>query len=166
MKDKPKINPFKIIHVNSYKKFIKYLQEDNPEYYVNLIKYFESKPKSWIANLDGKQMVCYARIFNKDIEQYMDKDVFLYSCILHKNLFDLDFYKKFKNSEQIFENCMIFTIGVTKEDLLRLHPFVDNRSKSIVFSCKNSSVYNAIENWFLREIKKYKRYGYGEREDV
>ena len=53
----------------------------------------------------------------------------------------------------MFLSCIIITTNITEEELANLHPFVDDKLKSIVFTCKNENLYNKIKNYLLHEIE-------------
>ena len=74
--------------------------------------------------------------------------------IVKEDIFSNDLYRKFnKDINQMFLSCIIITTNITEEELVNLHPFVDDKLKSIVFTCKNKDVYNKIKNFLLREIE-------------
>lgn len=148
-------NPFELVYIKDYKNFIN-LFKNNQKYQLALYKYVKSyEHKNWTSITEGKKCLYYARLFGKDIEKYLnDHDKFAFSLIVKEDIFSNDLYRKFnKDMNQMFLSCIIITTNITKEELVNLHPFVDDKLKSIVFTCKNKDVYNKIKNFLLREIE-------------
>ena len=149
-------NPFELVYIKDYKNFIN-LFKNNQKYQLALYKYVKSykHKKFWSSITEGKKCLYYARLFGKDIEKYLnDHDKFAFSLIVKEDIFSTDLYLKFnKDINQMFLSCIIITTNITEEELVNLHPFVDDKLKSIVFTCKNKDVYNKIKNFLLREIE-------------
>ena len=156
MSDNKNKNPFELIYIKDYKKFID-LFENNQKYQLALYKYVKSyeHKKFWSSITEGKKCLYYARLFGKDIEKYLnDHDRFAFSLIVKEDIFSNDLYRKFnKDINQMFLSCIIITTNITEEELANLHPFVDNQLKSIVFTCKNENLHNKIKNYLLHEIE-------------
>ena len=149
-------NPFELVYIKEYKKFID-LFENNQKYQLALYKYVKSyeHKKFWSSITEGKKCLYYARLFGKDIEKYLnDHDKFAFSLIVKEDIFSNDLYLEFnKDINQMFLSCIIITTEIVEEELVNLHPFVDDKLKTIVFTCKNKDVYNKIKNFLLREIE-------------
>ena len=149
-------NPFELVYIKDYKNFID-LFKNNQKYQLALYKYVKSYEhrKFWSSITEGKKCLYYARLFGKDIEKYLnDHDRFAFSLIVKEVIFSNDLYLKFnKDINQMFLSCIIITTEIKEEELVNLHPFVDDKLKSIVFTCKNKDVYNKIKKFLLRDIE-------------
>ena len=149
-------NQMEMVYIKDYKKFID-LFENNQEYQLALYKYVKSYEhnKFWSSITEGKKCLYYARLFGKDIEKYLNEhDRFAFSLIVKRHLFSNALYLKFnKDINQMFLSCIIITTNITEEELVNLHPFVDNTLKTIVFTCKNKDVKKKKKNFLLREIE-------------
>ena len=90
-------NQFELVYIKDYKKFID-LFENNQEYQLALYKYVKSyeHKKFWSSITEGKKCLYYARLFDKDIEKYLnDHDMFAFSLIVKEDILSNDLYLKF-----------------------------------------------------------------------
>ena len=94
MSDNKNKNPFELIYIKDYKKFID-LFENNQKYQLALYKYVKSyeHKKFWSSITEGTKCLYYARLFGKDIEKYLnDHDRFAFSLIVKEGIFSHDLY--------------------------------------------------------------------------